>query len=122
MYTAGDLKLLCTLGLQTATAIENAILHSKTLEMAKAQALERTLAEVEEQKRRAESMLLNILPASVALELQQNGLVQPMYFEDVTVCFTDFVGFSNSTTVMFTSCIDTLRHSIASSSAMGWRS
>ncbi len=99
-YTAGDLKLLSTLGLQTATVIENAILYEKTLEAAKVEALQKTLLEVEEQKRRAEAMLLNILPASVAKELQQDGVVQPMYFEDVTVCFTDFVGFSKSTMAM----------------------
>jgi class 3 adenylate cyclase/putative methionine-R-sulfoxide reductase with GAF domain len=99
-YTAGDLKLMTTLGLQTATAIENAILYEKTLAAARAEALEQTLLEVEEQKRKAEAMLLNILPASVAMELQQDGVVQPMYFEDVTVCFTDFVGFSKSTMTM----------------------
>lgn len=49
---------------------------------------------------REEAMLLNILPASVAKELQQDGTVRPMYFEDVTVCFTDFVGFSKSTMAM----------------------
>jgi adenylate cyclase len=99
-YTAGDLKLVTTLALQTATAIENTILYEKTLEAAKAEALQQTLVEVEEQKRKAEAMLLNILPMSVARELQQDGVVQPMYFEDVTVCFTDFVGFSRSTAIM----------------------
>jgi adenylate cyclase len=99
-YCAGDLKLMSTLGLQTATAIENTILHQRTLEVAKAEALQQTLLEVEEQKRKAEAMLLNILPAEVAKELQRNGSVQPMYFEDVTVCFTDFVGFSTSTLTM----------------------
>lgn len=99
-YTAGDLKLMSNLALQTSTAIENAILYEKTLEAAKSEALAQTLVEVEEQKRRAEAMLLNILPASVAKELQQDGVVQPMYFEDVTVCFTDFVGFSKSTMMM----------------------
>lgn len=99
-YTAGDLQMMTTLSLQTSTAIENAVLHEKTVEMARAEALQQTLLEVEEQKRRAEDMLLNILPASVAKELQQAGVVQPMYFEDVTVCFTDFVGFSKSTMTM----------------------
>jgi class 3 adenylate cyclase len=96
-YTAGDLKLMVTLALQTATAIENAILCEKALNAVRAEALQQTLIEVEEQKRKAEAMLLNILPASVAAELQKDGVVQPMYFEDVTVCFTDFVGFSKST-------------------------
>jgi class 3 adenylate cyclase/putative methionine-R-sulfoxide reductase with GAF domain len=99
-YTAGDLQLMSTLGLQTAAAIENAVLYEKTLQAAKTEALQQTLLEVEEQKRKAEAMLLNILPARVALELQQNNRVQPMYFNDVTVCFTDFVGFSKSTRLM----------------------
>ncbi len=58
---------------------------------------ETTLREVESQKRKTDAMLLNILPAAVAEELSRNGSVQPMYFEDVTVCFTDFVGFGKST-------------------------
>jgi len=99
-YNSGDLKLMSTLALQTATAIENSILYEKMLRAVKAEALEQTLHEVEEQKRKAEAMLLNILPESVAKELQRDGLVQPMYFEDVTVCFTDFVGFSKSTMTM----------------------
>lgn len=99
-YSAGDLKLMSTLGLQTATALENVILYEKTMEAARAEALQQRLKEVEEQKQKAEAMLLNILPASVAKELQREGTVQPMYFEDVTVCFTDFVGFSKSTMMM----------------------
>jgi len=99
-YTAADLKLLSTLAMQTATAMENAALYEKTLHAAKAEALEATLLEVEAQKRKAEAMLLNILPEVVAEELHRDGSVQPMYFEDVTVCFTDFVGFGRSTMTM----------------------
>jgi putative methionine-R-sulfoxide reductase with GAF domain len=99
-YTAGDMKLLCTLGLQTATAIENTILYEQTIEAAMAKALEQTLREVEEQKQKAEAMLLNILPATVVQELQKNGTVQPMFFEFVTVGFTYFVCFSKSTMTM----------------------
>jgi class 3 adenylate cyclase len=49
-----------------------------------------------EHERRTEALLLNILPAPVAEELRTHGAVQPMYFDDVTVCFTDFVGFTIS--------------------------
>jgi class 3 adenylate cyclase len=76
------------------------MLHEKMLEAARVEVLQKTLVQVEEQKQKAEAMLLNILPASVARDLQQEGVVQPMYFEDVTVCFTDFVGFSRSTALM----------------------
>lgn len=51
---------------------------------------------LEEEHRRAEGLLLNILPAEIALELESKGLVSPRYFEDVTVMFTDFVGFTTS--------------------------
>ena len=51
---------------------------------------------LEEERQRAEGLLLNILPLEVARELKANGLVAPRYFEDVTVMFTDFIGFSTS--------------------------
>ena len=78
----------------------NALLERKRLqdnEMRKTAELQTALLEIEEQKKRAESLLLNILPPSVAQELQIDGCVQPMYFEDVTIVFADFVGFTLST-------------------------
>ncbi len=53
-------------------------------------------AEVERQKQISEKLLLNILPSSVAEELQTKGSVAPKYFEDVTILFTDFVGFTKA--------------------------
>lgn len=47
-------------------------------------------------EKRTEALLLNILPAPVAEELRTHGAVRPMYFDNVTVCFTDFVGFTIS--------------------------
>jgi class 3 adenylate cyclase len=49
------------------------------------------------EKQVSESLLLNILPAEVAEELRVKGMVSPRYFEDVTILFTDFVGFTLST-------------------------
>ncbi len=54
-------------------------------------------SEIERQRRVSESLLLNILPASVAAELAARGEVAPRYFEDVTILFTDFVGFTLAT-------------------------
>ena len=56
---------------------------------------ERT-AQIRAQEQRTEALLLNILPAPIAEELRSTGEVTPHHFDDVTVCFTDFVGFTLS--------------------------
>ncbi|MEX2264614.1 MAG: adenylate/guanylate cyclase domain-containing protein [Bryobacteraceae bacterium] len=61
------------------------------------QELERRNEEVEARRQESERLLRNILPAQVADELQAKGLVEPRYFEDVSILFTDFVGFTLST-------------------------
>jgi class 3 adenylate cyclase len=42
-------------------------------------------------------LLNGILPQSVANELKRKGFVQPVYFEDAAVLFTDFERFSQAT-------------------------
>ena len=49
---------------------------------------------IREEQQRSESLLLNILPALVAEELKQQGRTHARLFEDVSVLFADFVGFS----------------------------
>jgi class 3 adenylate cyclase len=49
---------------------------------------------ISREKKRSENLLLNILPAETARELKQNGKVDAVKFEHVTVLFTDFVQFS----------------------------
>jgi class 3 adenylate cyclase len=78
----------------------NALLEQKRLrdaEKRKTAELERLFAEVETERRKTRELLLNILPHSVAEELQTAGSVRPMYFEDVTIVFADIVGFTLST-------------------------
>ncbi len=53
--------------------------------------------EVQRQREISDSLLRNILPAQIAEELREKSSVDPKYFEDVTILFTDFVDFSNST-------------------------
>jgi class 3 adenylate cyclase/HAMP domain-containing protein len=59
--------------------------------------LETRNRQVEHQSKMSEALLLNILPAEIAKELRENETVEPKYFEDVTILFTDFVGFTLST-------------------------
>ncbi|HEX4811030.1 MAG TPA: adenylate/guanylate cyclase domain-containing protein [Bryobacteraceae bacterium] len=60
------------------------------------QTVEERTIEVRQQRDQNEALLLNILPKPVAAELSSTGAVTPMTFDDVTVCFTDFVGFTLS--------------------------
>jgi adenylate cyclase len=47
-----------------------------------------------QERRKADSLLLNILPASIARELQRHDRVKPLDYDHATVLFTDFVGFT----------------------------
>jgi class 3 adenylate cyclase len=49
----------------------------------------------EEEKNKSERLLLNILPFEIAQELKENGLVKPVLFENVSILFTDFKGFTS---------------------------
>ncbi len=58
--------------------------------------VEERTAEVRKERDQNEELLLNILPRPVAAELRTNGNVKPTSFDDATVCFSDFVGFTLS--------------------------
>ncbi|HYX35929.1 MAG TPA: adenylate/guanylate cyclase domain-containing protein [Oligoflexus sp.] len=47
-----------------------------------------------DKSRTIEKLLLNILPSSIADELEQTGYVLPRKYESVTIVFTDFAGFT----------------------------
>ncbi len=51
-------------------------------------------AEVVAEKKKSDDLLLNILPEEVAEELKQTGKAQARQYNEVTVLFTDFVGFT----------------------------
>jgi class 3 adenylate cyclase/Tfp pilus assembly protein PilF len=50
---------------------------------------------LDKQNNEIESLLLNILPKEVAYELQVSGKAKPRFFEEVSVLFTDFKGFTS---------------------------
>ena len=57
--------------------------------------IKKTNSIIEEEKKRSDDLLMNILPEETAFELKQNGKVQAKRYESVTVLFTDFVGFTH---------------------------
>ncbi len=49
---------------------------------------------LDKERKKSESLLLNILPEKVAYELKAQGKAKPMHYPEASVLFTDFVGFS----------------------------
>ncbi len=49
---------------------------------------------IEEERKRSEELLLNILPKAVADELKSSGQAETQHYKNATVLFADFVGFS----------------------------
>lgn len=50
---------------------------------------------IKNERDRSKELLLNILPAETARELETNGYAQTRYYDSVTVLFADFKGFSS---------------------------
>ena len=61
------------------------------------QQLKSALDTLQQEKERSEKFLHNVLPLQIADEWLRNGKVTPRYCQDVTVGFTDFVGFTQAT-------------------------
>ncbi|MGH9940845.1 MAG: adenylate/guanylate cyclase domain-containing protein [Pyrinomonadaceae bacterium] len=47
-----------------------------------------------QERAKSDRLLLNVLPAPIAQELKQNDRVVPLDYENASVLFTDFVGFT----------------------------
>jgi len=66
-------------------------------------------AQIITEQEKSERLLLNILPVNVAKELKEKGAVAAQYFEEVSVLFADFEGFSHiSKTLSPSELVETL--------------
>ena len=57
--------------------------------------LARKNKQIEDERQKSETLLLNILPKEVANDIMSTGKYQPVELAHVTVMFVDFVGFSS---------------------------
>jgi class 3 adenylate cyclase len=57
-------------------------------------------ADLREARDKSDALLYNILPREAADEIKATGHTAPRRFDDVTVIFTDFEGFTNTVSVM----------------------
>lgn len=88
-------RVLECLSLQVPTFVFATFQHNlRARQFAGERMLEEQKNLIEWERQRADSLLQNILPASVAAELMEHGFVQPRHFGQVTVLFADFKGFS----------------------------
>lgn len=58
--------------------------------------LEKAAQQITQQSKLSEDILHSLIPPKVALELRDTGKVQAKYFQNVTVLFTDFPGFTSA--------------------------
>lgn len=99
-FTSENAMFLHFLSSQIAVSIENAMLYNNL----EKNVTERT-AELADEKRKSDDLLLNILPAEIALEIKKYGKARPRRYESVTVIFTDFVNFTKKTELMSTEAL-----------------
>ena len=57
--------------------------------------LAQTNRELRKEKKVSDELLLNILPAETAEELKRTGKAEAQSYDQVTVLFTDFLGFTS---------------------------
>ena len=81
---SGTLALLLLVGLYRRYALKQRVNRQ----------LEEKNAVIMQEKKRSEDLLLNILPSEVAEELKEKGSADAKHFDEATILFTDFKGFT----------------------------
>ena len=58
--------------------------------------LKNHLGSLEEEKNTSERFLKNLLPGNLSQQWLKNGSIEPTYYDEVTIGFTDYVNFTNN--------------------------
>jgi|JI10StandDraft_1071094.scaffolds.fasta_scaffold07925_7 PAS domain S-box-containing protein len=109
-----DIRYLMRFADQIAGVIFNAHLMEELQEAKQDAEISEKIAvmaqkEMEQEKRKSDQLLLNILPGEIAKELREKGAISPVQYQSVSVMFTDFKGFTKiAETMTPTELIDEL--------------
>jgi len=78
-FTSDHIAIATEVAVLLAVAIRQAQLHEET----------------QQERQKSDALLLNILPVRVANDLKETGKAAPQNFENVTICLSDIVGFTD---------------------------
>lgn len=89
----------------TSTGVVSAVFvylgdHLRRRSWIKGRTVQLQSEEMAKDKAKIDSLLLNILPASIADELKAQGSVKPVFHREATIVFADFVGFTSRAATM----------------------
>jgi histidine kinase len=103
-FTPARLEVLNLLSGQIAISLENAELYQNLEQKVneRTETIEKQKVEIEKEKFKSDSLLLNILPFETAEELKNTGSYKPRRFDSVSIMFTDFEGFTKLSEKMTT--------------------
>ena len=81
---------------QIAISLENSLLYENLEQKVadRTETIEQQKKEIETEKEKSETLLLNILPYEIAEELKHTGSYKPRKYENVTIMFADFENFT----------------------------
>ncbi|MGI9531566.1 adenylate/guanylate cyclase domain-containing protein [Lutimonas sp.] len=96
VFNKNRIRLLQMLSGQIGISIDNAILYENLEEkvIERTKEIEKQKLEIEEQKEKSDSLLLNILPKHAAEELKSTGGYKAQSYNNVSVMFCDIVSFT----------------------------
>jgi predicted ATPase/class 3 adenylate cyclase/GAF domain-containing protein/tRNA A-37 threonylcarbamoyl transferase component Bud32 len=98
-FPENRVEFIRILATQVGISLENALVYRDLEEKVsnRTQTIEKQKEIISAEKNKSDDLLYNILPKATADELKKNGFAVPKYFEEVTILFTDFVGFTKIT-------------------------
>lgn len=96
VFNRDRINLLQMLSSQIGISIENSMLYENLEEkvVERTKEIEKQRVEIQLEKEKSDSLLLNILPKHAADELKSTGKYKAQSYKNVTVMFCDIVGFT----------------------------